>query len=55
MDHTKKYKVDLDFPCLKLSVRGLEFVVALLVCLQIILVCVYWESNPAVCIYIYIK
>ena len=40
MDHTKVDPADLDSPCRELSVRGLGFVVALLVR--------SWGSNPAV-------
>ena len=36
IDHTKIYTVDLDFPCQELSIRGLGFVVALLVFQELI-------------------
>ena len=36
MDHTKTVTADLDSPRRELSVRGLGFVVAFLVCWQII-------------------
>ena len=48
MDHTKLDQAHLDSPRRELSNGGLGFVVALLVCWQIIFVCVHWGSNPAV-------
>ena len=40
MDDTKPYLNDLDSPRRELSSGGLGFVVALMVCLEIIFVCV---------------
>ena len=46
---TEKYHVDLDSPRRELFIRGLGFIVALLVRWQIIFfVGSYWTSNPAV-------
>ena len=51
MDHTKTYQADLDLPCRELSVRGLGFVVALLVRWQIYFSC----SSTVGAIQLYLK
>ena len=48
MDHTKVYTTDPDSPCQELSVRGLGFVVALLVCSEIDF-CVRLQGEQSSC------
>ena len=48
MNHTKIDSADLDSPRRQFFVRGLRFVVALLVFGNQFFMCVYWGSNLAV-------
>ena len=52
MDHTKIVPADLDSHQRELSLRGLGFVVALSFFLELIFMCVYRGSNPAMYVYV---